>query len=148
MVERKSQPKNFFSEEEKNEIVQAIREAERKTSGEIRVYLEGKARGKILSRAKSIFERLGMTRTKERNGILIYFSLKTHSFAILGDRGIHEKVGDDFWKDVVSLIEEHFSRGDFLRGLRAGIRLMGEKLQIYFPQEGRDINELPDEIQE
>lgn len=148
MVIGKSDPEKFFTLEEKAKIVSAIREAERKASGEIRVYLERKARQDLMGRAKEVFEKLGMTRTQRRNGILIYFSLADHRFAILGDQGIHEKVGDGFWKEVVRTIESRFSSGDFAEGLAAGIRQVGEKLKRYFPCEPGDINELPDEIRE
>lgn len=146
MVNRTPSPKVFFTTEEKKRIVQAIREAEQETSGEIRVYLERKARIETLKRAERVFEKIGMAQTQERTGVLIYFSLTDHSFAVLGDRGIHDRVGDSFWRDVVSAIEPLFSRQDFAGGLEAGIRRIGEKLRAYFPRRGDDSNELPDEI--
>lgn len=146
MVNRKLHPKKFFTEEEKERIVQAIHEAERQTSGEIRVYLESQAKGHLMERAKKIFEKLGMTKTRHQNGVLIYFSLLGHSFAVLGDRGIHEKVGDNFWKEIVSVMEESFSREEFASGIIQAIRKAGEKLKKYFPHEKGDLNELPDEI--
>lgn len=142
-----TEPSLFFSQEERQRIVSAIREAETKTSAEIRVYLERKAKVDLMEQARKVFEKLGMTRTEKRNGVLIYFSLVDHRFAVLGDRGIHEKVGNDFWKDVVSLMQGHFSRGEFVEGLEAGIARVGEKLKVYFPWERGDINELPDEVQ-
>lgn len=147
MVDRKLQPSRFFTEEEKDQIVRTIREAENKTSGEIRIYLERKSKGDVIERAKKVFEKLGMTKTEKRNGILIYFSLRDRNFVILGDRGIHEKVGDDFWKAVVSRMQISFSKDDFVGGLEAGIREIGERLKKYFPRELGDINELPDEIE-
>ena len=110
MVTRKSHPKKFFTEGQKNRIIGAIREAERKTSGEIRVYLERKGEGEIMSRAGKIFEKLGMSRTKHQNGILIYLSLANRSFAVLGDQGIHNKVGDEFWREIVESMKEFFAR--------------------------------------
>lgn len=101
-----------------------------------------------MTRAKKVFENLGMTRTEKRNSVLVYFSLASHEFAILGDRGINEKVGEGFWKDVTGKVEDAFLQGDFVGGLEKGIHLMGEKLSVYFPRARRDINELPDEIQE
>lgn len=147
MVNRKLHPKKFFSEEENNRIVRAIREAEHKTSGEIRVYLERQAGGGVIKRAKRVFEKLGMTRTEHRNGALIYFSLRDRNFAILGDRGIHERVGDGFWKDIVSRMQKSFSRDDFVGGLEVGIHQIGERLKEHFPRESGDINELPDKIE-
>lgn len=144
MVNRESSPVRFFTKEEKNKIVSAIREAEKKTSGEICVYLERKEKGDTLNRAKEIFRKLGMTKTARRNGVLVYFSLVDHHFAIVGDRGIHDKVGEDFWRDAVSVMERSFGRKDFVGGLGSGIQRIGEKLKIYFPREANDINELPD----
>ena len=144
MVKRAASPKKFFSSEEKERILQAIREAEGRTSGEIRVYLERRAKGDLMDAAKKTFERLGMTKTKKRNGILIYFSLTDQTFALLGDRGIHDKVKDVFWKEVAAVMEEAFLKQDFAGGLEAGIRKIGEKLKIYFPREAGDRNELPD----
>lgn len=148
MVERKLHPKKFFTKEENNRIVRAIREAEGRASGEIRVYLEPRAKGDLMARAKKVFERLGMTKTQHRNGVLIYFSLSERAFAILGDSAIHEKVGDNFWKEIVSTMEGHFSQDQFAEGLAAGIQRIGEKLKTYFPHEKGDINELRDEVQE
>ncbi len=147
MVNRKLHPKRFFSEEEKKLIVRAVCQAEHKTSGEIRVYLERKSKGHVMEQAKKVFEKLGMTRTKHRNGVLIYFSLRGRNFAILGDRGLHEKVGDDFWKDVAFGMQNSFSKDDFVGGLEAVIREIGERLKKHFPRELRDIDELPDEIE-
>ena len=143
---RKLHPKNFFTEKEKVQIAHAIRQAEHKTSGEIRVYLEHKSRGHVIERAKRVFEKLRMTHTEHRNGILIYFSLHDRNFAILGDRGIHEKVGDDFWKGAVSRMQVSLSKDDFVGGLEGGIREIGERLKKHFPRESEDSNELPDEI--
>lgn len=143
---RKLQPKTFFSREEKNQIVRAIRDAEDRTSSEIRVYLERKAKTDVMKRAKKVFEKLGMTRTKYRNGVLIYFSLRDQNFSILGDKGIHEKVGNDFWKDIAFEMQTYFSKGDFTGGLETGIREIGAQLKKYFPLDSQDINELPDEL--
>ena len=148
MVNRRLHPQKFFTREEKDRIVEAIRRAETETSAEIRLFLERKAKGDVMNHAKKIFEKLGMTQTRHRNGILLYFSLIDRSFAILGDRGIHEKVGEGFWKEIVSTIERCFSQDDFTGGLETGIRAIGEKLKKHFPGGAGDTNELPDEIQE
>lgn len=147
MVNRGVHPNRFFTKEEKDRIVRAIREAELKTSGEIRVYLERKSRDHVMEHAKKVFEKLRMTHTEHHNGILIYFSLRDHNFAILGDKGIHENVGDDFWKAVVSQMETRFAKDDFAGGLEAAIREMGERLKRFFPWEPSDINELPDKVE-
>ncbi len=146
MVKRRSNPRIFFTKEEKSRIVQAIREAEKKTSGEIRVSLERRLKGELMAQAKRVFERFGMTRTEKRNGVLIYLALTSHEFAILGDRGIHEKVGEDFWKDIASGVQNEFSQGKFVEGLVSGVQQIGEKLKAFFPREAGDVNELPDQI--
>lgn len=143
---RKLHPKKFFTEEEKNRIIRAIRDAEDKTSSEIRVYLERKAKADVMERAKKVFEKLGMTRTKYCNGVLIYLSLRDRNFAILGDQGIHEKVGDYFWNAVVSEMQSYFSKDDFASGLEAGIYEIGSQLKKHFPRDLKDMNELPDEL--
>ena len=146
MVTRKLSPKQFFTQEEKDQIVRAIQKAEHKTSGEIRVYLERKAKGDVIAHAKKVFEKLKMTQTKHRNGILVYFSLHSHDFAILGDQGIHEKVGNNFWEDIASKMQGLFSKDDFSGGLEVGISEVGERLKKYFPRESGDINELSNEV--
>lgn len=146
MVVRKSNPRKFFTREERDRIARAIRKAESKSSAEICVYLERRHRGETLNRAQKVFEKLGMTKTRLRNGVLIYFSLKDHSFAILGDQGIHEKVGGDFWKDGAAEMQASFSRDDFAGGIELAIQKIGGKLVQYFPREARDINELPDTL--
>lgn len=148
MVNRKLHPKKFFTKEEKSRIVEAIREAEKKTSGEIRVYLEHRTGGDVMGRAKKVFEKLGMAKTEKRNGVLIYFSLTPRNFAILGDREIHDKVGDGFWREIVSRMEKHFSQDDFSGGLEAAVHEIGGRLAEHFPREKGDVNELPDEIRE
>lgn len=130
------------------QVLEAMREAERRSSGEIRIYLERKAKGEILSRAKKIFEKLGMTRTQKRNGVLIYFSLTHCSFAVLGDRGIDEKVGEEFWKKRVQLMERSFAENNFAEGLAAAVREIGCELAVHFPGTQDDIDELPNKIEE
>lgn len=147
MVMRKLYPKKFFTQEEQDRIVRAIRDAECQTSSEIRVYLEHKAKVDVIERAKKVFEKLGMTHTKNRNGLLVYFSLRDRNFAILGDRGIHEKVGDNFWKAVTSQMQSYFSKDDFAGGLEIGIHEVGAQLKKYFPRDSKDINELPDDLE-
>ena len=146
MVKRKLDPKKFFSEQEKEKIVRAIREMEKGTSGEICVFLEKKVKRNILDQAKKVFKKLGMSRTKLKNGVLIYFSVSDRQFSILGDQGIHEKLGQNFWKEAIARMERDFSQGEFAEGLIAAIREVGKKLREYFPHPSGDINELPDEI--
>ncbi|QHS62255.1 TPM domain-containing protein [Chitinophaga agri] len=139
--------KELLTEAEKQQLVQAIRDAERLTSGEIRLYVESHCKYvNPMERAKEIFLRLGMGNTKRRNGVILYIALKDRQFAILGDKGIHEKVGSAFWVKEAELLVSHFSRNELIAGIDTCIREIGESLCRYFPFEGDDENELPDDI--
>jgi uncharacterized membrane protein len=146
---RSARPSKFFDDQEAAAIVTAIGEAERATSGEIRVHLEHRCKGgDPYARGAKVFEELGMTQTAARNGVLIYLATKDHCFAVLGDEGIDEAVPEGFWSDVVGDMETAFRAGDFARGMTEGIRRIGEKLAEFFPYAGDDAdeNELPDEL--
>jgi uncharacterized membrane protein len=143
---RKEHPQKFFTEDEKQKLTDAIGGAEQMTSGEIRLHLARRCKKEPMEEAKEVFERLGMTQTAERNGILFFISLSDHAFVILGDRGIHEKVGGDFWHSIRDEVLGHFKREQFLEGLIAGIKKCGDQLSQHFPRKLTDQNELPDEI--
>lgn len=146
-VVRLFKKKEFFKDAENQQIVQAIREAERMTSGEIRVFVEHHCRFvDSMDRASEIFEKLQMHRTKARNGVLIYVAMRDKQFAILGDQGIHLKVGTGFWDAQAAIMRRHFSTAHFVEGISACARSIGEVLQQYFPYESDDENELPDDI--
>ncbi len=140
--------RHFLSRLDHDRIVAAIADAEKKSSGEIRVHITRHKPGNLEERAKRRFELLGMTRTAHRNGVLIYIAPKLRRFQILGDSGIHEKCGDDFWKETAAELEEHFRRGEFTEGLVLGIAKVGDVLAAHFPREASDVNELPDEVTE
>jgi len=128
-------------------VEQAIREAEAGTSGEIRVSVARFFWGDVAKVAAKAFRRLGMEATRERNGVLIFLVPSRRQFHVLGDAGIHDKVGQAFWDDVAACLAAHFQRGDFTEGLVEGIRLVGERLAVHFPrEEGPEQNELPDEV--
>ncbi|HEX3035432.1 MAG TPA: TPM domain-containing protein [Thermodesulfobacteriota bacterium] len=135
----------FLSDEEKEQIVQAIRRAESKTSGEIRVHIEYYCRTEPLERAKEVFERLGMTNTREKNGALIYIAVGNRELAIIGDSGINDRVTPEFWQKVEKQIEEELRHGRFCQGICLEIELIGEKLKELFPRRLDDVNELSDE---
>ena len=143
---RTEDSKTFFTKDEEAEIVAAIKRAELETSGEIRVHLEKHTEGENINRAKQVFEKAGMTKTKLRNGVLFYLAVQDHKFSILGDKGIHEVVGSHFWEDIKSHVEAHFKKGDFVQGLVEGIERAGTALKKHFPYQSDDKNELPDEI--
>jgi len=138
--------KNFFTEEEKEKIINAIREAEKNTSGEIKVHVENKCRGNVLERALHWFDKLKMRETKLRNGVLIYLAVKSKKFAIIGDEGINKVVPDDFWEDIKEKMTDRFKKGEFTLGLTEGILETGKALKKYFPYQKDDVNELSDEI--
>lgn len=127
-------------------LVNAIAEAEKNTSGEIRVHIESTCKGDQYMRAAYVFAKLDMFKTKERNGILIYLATKSHKFAIVGDSGINEKVGADYWLAVKQGMEADFRSGNFLEGMEKAILSVGDRLKTYFPHQSDDVNELPDEI--
>ena len=138
--------KNFFTLEEKKRLADAIREAEKQTSGEICVHLDSRGKGDVMRRAEKVFEKLGMTKTKHRNGVLIYLSLSDKAFAIVGDKGICAHVGDEFWKETASKMTHAFSRNHFANGIIEAIDQFAIELKKHFPREAGDINELPDQI--
>ena len=136
----------FFSKAQKTEIVNAIKEAEKETSGEIRVHIESSCKKDTLERTVTLFEKLKMHETQLRNGTLIYLAVKDHEFAIFGDEGINEVVPENFWQDVRDIMQKDFSDGNFGAGLVQGINLVGQKLKEFFPYQDDDINELSDDI--
>jgi uncharacterized membrane protein len=142
----KEEADHFFSKEDEQQIVNAIREAERHTSGEIRVHLENHTDEPNLEHAKHIFEKVGMTKTALRNGVLFYLAVKDHQFSIIGDKGIDEVTPEDFWNHIRDLMQEKFRKGQFKEGLIEGIREAGVALKKYFPREDDDTNELTNEI--
>lgn len=138
--------KNFFSKEQKEKILKAIQEAEKDTSGEIRLHIESGCKGEPLDRAVKIFEKLKMHKTHLRNGVLIYLAVKDRKFSIFGDEGINKVVPDNFWEEVKDEMRAHFVKGDFATGVSKGIRMAGQKLKEFFPYQQDDVNELSDEI--
>lgn len=140
--------KDFFTEAEKKLIVDAIQSAEKKTSGEIRVFVESRCRFvNPLDRAVEIFTGLKMEQTAARNGVLVYVAIKDRQLALYGDKGIHEKVGNAFWNEKVQLILSHFNRGNYAEGLGRIVTEIGEALSTHFPYDkDNDNNELPDDI--
>ena len=146
---RGKHPSDFFRPDERASVVEAIEAAEKLTSGEIRVHLEKKCPGgDPYYRGRDVFEDLGMTATALRNGVLIYMSIADRQVAVLGDRGIHERVEEGFWDAIVENLVQRFREGDYVGGLREAILQIGNRLATHFPYagEGKDINELPNEI--
>jgi len=137
---------NILNREEDRQVVEAIQQAERNTSGEIKVHIENHCKGNVEQRSLFVFKHLKLNETKLHNGVLIYLSIKDRKFAILGDEGIDKVVEEGFWNDVKDLMLSHFKEGRFAEGLVQGIQRCGEKLKAYFPYQSDDINEIPDDI--
>ena len=137
---------NFFKPEQETLIIAAIRKAESETSGEIRVHLEKDPSGTALKEAKRIFRKLGMHKTEGRNGVLIILLPEEKTFAIIGDKGIDNAVGTNFWDSERDLMERYFRDGEFCAGLVAAIDRIGSKLKSFFPSDECNENELPDDI--
>lgn len=137
---------DLFTEEEKNRITEAIKEAELNTSGEIRVHIERKCKEDVLDRAAYVFEELDMHETELRNGVLFYLAVDDRQLAILGDAGINKEVPEGFWDNIRDLMVSNFKEGKFTEGLAEGIKLAGQELKAHFPYATDDVNELDDDI--
>jgi uncharacterized membrane protein len=139
--------RKLLSTIDSNRVKAAIDQAELQTSGEISVSVARLFWGDVEKAAWKAFARLGMTRTKERNAVLIFVIPARRRFVVLGDSGIHEKVGQAFWTSVAATLSEHFRNGDFTSGLVAAIESIGDQLAAHFPYDaGSDTNELSNEV--
>ena len=138
----------FFSEEENQLIVEAIRYSEKRTSGEIRVFVESRCRYvDAIDRAAELFFRLEMERTDDRNAVIVYLAMKDRQLAVFGDENIHKKVGSEYWNTVVGKMLRDFDKENFANGIRQCVTQIGEALHLYFPFDNdTDKNELPDDI--
>lgn len=137
----------FLSALDQQRIVNAIGDAEGRTSGEIRVHVQKRIGATdIRNLAERTFERLGMTKTAQRNGVLLFIASEDRQFTILGDSGINEKVPAGFWDDVIANLTVRFKAGEFTDGIVDAIEAAGEHLQTYFPRSESDVNELSNEI--
>ncbi|RIV18776.1 TPM domain-containing protein [Fibrisoma montanum] len=138
---------NPFSAEQQQRIIEAIRQAEKATSGEIRVHVEPQCPSPDpVQRAIEVFARLGMHQTKEQNGVLFYLAHADRKFAVIGDTGINAKVPADFWESTKGILRSHFATGDYTEGLCRGIERAGQQLKQFFPYASDDTNELADDI--
>lgn len=140
--------RHFFTDEENRLVVEAIRNAEKMTSGEVRVFVESRCRYMdAIDRAVEIFQRLQMDKTDDRNAVLVYVAVKDHQLAVFGDEGIHKKVGDKYWQDEVEKMISNFNTNNIAEGLRQCVIDIGEALHSHFPYiNDTDKNELPDDI--
>jgi len=137
----------FLSKLEHDRIVQTIREAESKTSGEIRVFVQrGKLKSDPLAAAQKKFRQLHMHKTRESNAVLIFVAPRAHKFAVVGDKAIHEKCGDEFWQRVVTRMRTHFQNENFSDALVEAIKEIGSVMASHFPKTLGNANELPDDV--
>ena len=138
--------KKFFTPDQQKSIQDAIANSELNTSGEIRVHIDDKCKGDVLDCAANMFHEMKMDKTELRNGVLFYLAVSDHKFAILGDKGINEKVPADFWDTIKEVMFENFKQQNFTEGLCKGIEMAGEKLKTNFPLQSNDTNELTNDV--
>lgn len=138
--------KKFFTKEQQKSITDSIATAELNTSGEIRVHIDDSCKEDVLDKAANVFHKLKMNKTELHNGVLFYLAVSDKKFAILGDKGINEKVPSDFWDQIKEMMLSHFRKQEFTLGLCNGIELAGEKLKTHFPLQNNDTNELSNEV--
>ncbi len=138
---------DIFTIEQHDAIMAAIHEAEMMTSGELRLFIDDHCKkADPVEKAVLVFKELKMDQTDLRNGVLIYLSIEDHKFAIIGDKGIHEIVKDDFWNESKELMLSHFRNNQLTEGLIAGIKKAGAALSVHFPRKADDSNELSNDI--
>ncbi len=137
----------FIHQLREPEIVAAIRAAEQKTSGEVRVFISAKDVADPVAAAQEQFTRLGMTQTRDRNAVLIYLAPVTCKFAVIGDSGVHARCGDAFWQELAASMTDHFRKSEFTEGIVQGVRRAGDLLAEHFPRRPDDHNELSDGVE-
>jgi uncharacterized membrane protein len=137
---------SFFTDGQQDQLLASISEAEKETSGEIRIHIEKTCEEDVLDRAAWIFNKLGMEKTDQKNGVLFYLAVEDRKFAVLGDSGINSKVPTDFWDCIREVLSSNFREGKFTEGLSEGILLAGQQLKVHFPYHKDDVNELTNEI--
>jgi uncharacterized membrane protein len=140
----------FLKALDNDRIVAAILDAENRSLGEIRVHVTNQPTEEVEASARAQFEKLDMTKTALRNGVLIYVAPRIQKFAVIGDAGIHERCGPAFWIGIAAAMEADFRAGRFTDGIVKGVKEAGDALARYFPREGKaqDVNELPDDVTE
>jgi uncharacterized membrane protein len=136
----------FLSEQQEQLVVQAITEAEKTTSSEIRVHIEHTCDDEPLERAKELFADLAMSETELNNGVLLYIATDDHKIAVYGGKGIHEQVGQSFWDSTIEKLVAHFKKDEFVEGMVEAVKNIGNELSTYFPYQKGDENELSDDI--
>ena len=139
--------KTFLNQLRHDDIVTAIRAAEKKTSGEIRVFITRHDVVEPVKAAQTRFTEMGMQNTRERNGVLLFIAPRTHQFAVVGDTAVHARCGEEFWKRLTSEMTAYFRKSEFTQGIVHGVHMAGDLLAAHFPCPPDDRNELPDEVE-
>jgi uncharacterized membrane protein len=137
---------DFLKQVRHDRVVAAIRDAETKTSGEIRVFISRKPVEDPVAAAQGHFLELGMQKTRDRNAVLIFLAPHSRKFAVIGDEAVHARCGEAFWRTLAAELSAHFQKSDFTGGLVHGIKTAGDLLARHFPRQPDDRNELPDQI--
>jgi len=140
------QPRSFLSRLDDRRIVRQIQAAEQKSSGEIRVYVSEKQVEDVVTEAKVHFLRLGMEKTRDRNGVLVYIAPRSRNFAVVGDAGVHERCGEHFWQEIAASMESYLKREEYTDAIVTAVDKLGAVLATHFPRKPDDRNELPDEV--
>jgi uncharacterized membrane protein len=127
-------PKKFINQLPHDTLVEAICDAEKKTSGQIRVLISHKSVADPVAAAQKEFARLGLAKSPERNGVLIFVTPRSRKFAVIGDAGVHAKCGDIFWQELAQAMTDYFRKSEFTEGIAHGVRKAGELLAEHFPR--------------
>lgn len=138
--------REFIDKLDDNKVMAAIAAAEQKSSGEIRVFVSNDKPADALAAAQAQFLKMRMASTRERNGVLLYFAPKVQQFAVVGDQGIHEKCGADFWQHIAADISSRLKAGAFTEAVAEAVKEIGDLLARHFPRSPDDRNELPNQI--
>jgi uncharacterized membrane protein len=140
--------RHFVKRLDHDRIVAAIKAAELNTSGQVRVFVSHRAVADPMKAARTAFAKLGVHKTPHRNGVLVFVAPEAQKCAVVGDGGIHEKCGEEFWRKLTSILTEHFKAGDFTQGIVSTIEALAVPMREHFPRSNSDGNTLPDEVEE
>ncbi len=146
-VGKSMRARDFVKQLRHEEIVAAIQDAEKVTSGEIRVFITRKPVEDPVPAAQAHFIEMGMEKTRDHNGVLIFVAPRAHKFAVIGDAGVHAQCGKEFWTQLTTEMSSHFRKSDFTTGIIHGVQKAGELLARHFPRRPGDTNQLPDEVE-
>ena len=140
--------KHFVKRLDHPRIVAAIKAAEQNTSGQVRVFVSHRAVADPIKTASEVFSRLGIHQTPHHNGVLLFVAPEAQKFAVLGDKAIHDKCGEELWQKIASVLAEHFKAGNFTVGIVSAIEALAAPMRQHFPRSDSDTNTLPDEVEE